>query len=194
MIGKKNIVFGFFFLVLTAALGPLMILKYIPAARTAAAVKQQKIQALQLAQENGFTVDLEKMKPEQIARADADALLALSAQLDAQAPVDSIKNGPHAHGNLEALLNIAVGIFIAFLAVPAGFKQTISWFFLLGALGHSGLLYLADALKLPWAENLLGSWFAYIGPILLLIGLFLAGIAAAIGFNGTVVKDRALRH
>ena len=56
MIGKKNIVFGFFFLVLTAALGPLMILKYIPAARTAAAVKQQKIQALQLAQENGFTV------------------------------------------------------------------------------------------------------------------------------------------
>ncbi len=194
MIGKKNIVFGFLFLALTAALGPLMILKYVPVARSAAAKRQEKIGALQLAQENGFTVDLEKMTPEQIARADADALLALSAQLDAQSPIDAIKGGPHAHGNLEALLNIVVGIFIAFLAVPAGFKQTISWFFILGALGHSGLLYLAVALKLPWAQNLLASWFAVIGPLLLLVGLLLAGIAAAIGFNGTLVKDKAVRH
>jgi len=194
MIGKKNIVFGFFFLVLTAALGPVMILKYVPDVNTTNAVKQEKIGALQVAQENGFEVNLEKMTPEQIAEADADALLALSAHLNAQAPIDAIKGGPHAHGNLEALLNIAVGILIAFLAVPVVFKQTISWIFILGALGHSGLLYLATALQLPWAQTLLTSWFGYIGPSLILIGLVLAGIAAAMGYNGTIIKDKIAKR
>ena len=190
MIGKKNIVFGFFYLVLTAALGPVMIVKYYGAIDAAEAAKQQRLGALQQAQTNNFEVDLEKMTAEQIARANTSAILALSSTLNSVKPVDAIKGGPHAHGNLEAVLNILVGILLAFLAVPVMFKQVISWIFIGGALLHSGLLYLAVGLELPFAAGLLGSWFGYIGPILILLGLLLAGIATLQGYKGTLVKDK----
>ncbi len=189
MIGKKNIVFGFFYLVLTASLGPFMILKYYDDVAANEAAKQQKVGALQQARDSGYEVDLEKMNAEQIAKADADALLALSARLNSRTPIEEIKGGPHSHGNLEAMLNILVGVVLCFLAVPVALKQAISWLFIVGALGHSGLLYLAVAVQLPWAGGLLGGWFAYIGPSLILLGLLLAGIAAAMGFNGSLVKD-----
>ncbi len=187
MIGKKNIVFGFIYLVFTAALGPVMILNYF--GDVAEAAKQQKLGALQVAEANGFEVDLEPMSAEQIAKANTAALLALSANLNSKAPVDAIKSGPHTHGNLEALLNIVVGLVLGFLAVPLLFKQVISWVFILGALGHSGLLYLAVALSLPWAQALLVSPVGYIGPSLILLGLLLTGIAAAIGYKGRLVTD-----
>jgi len=190
MIGKKNIVFGFFYLVLTASLGPFMILKYYDDVATSEAAKQQKIGALQQARDSGYEVDLEKMNAEQIAKANTDALLALSARLNSRVPIDEIKGGPHSHGNLEAVLNILAGIVLCFLAVPAVFKQAISWLFILGTLGHSGLLYLAVAVQLPWAGEWLGSWIGYIGPSLILVGLLLTGIAAAMGFNGSLMKDK----
>lgn len=190
MIGKKNIVFGFFYLVLTAALGPVMIVKYYGDIGNAENAKQQRLGALQQAQADNFEVDLEKMTPEQIAQANTGAILALSSALNSVKPVDAIKGGPHAHGNLEALLNIAVGLLLGFLAVPVLFKQVISWVFILGALLHSGLLYLAVGLELPFAANLLGSWFGYIGPVLILLGLLLAGIAALQGYTGALIKDR----
>jgi len=193
MIGKKNIVFGFLYLVLTAALGPVMILKHSPVVAGAEQIKQEKVGALQQAQASGFEVDLEKMTTEQIAKANTDALLSLSARLNAQAPIDAIKGGPHAHGNLEALLNIAVGLLLVFLAVPVLYKQIISWLFIAGALLHSGLLYLAVALESSWAQTLLGSWFGMIGPILILLGLLAAGAAAFQGFSATPVKDKPAR-
>lgn len=189
MIGKKNVIFGFFYLVLTAALGPYMILKHYDDVAASEAAKQQKVGALQQARDSGYEVDLEKMNAEQIAKADADALLALSARLNSRMPIDEIKGGPHSHGNLEAMLNIVVGVVLCFLAVPWALKQAISWSFIAGALGHSGLLYLAVAVQLPWAGDLLGGWFGYIGPSLILLGLLLAGIAAVMGFNGSLVKD-----
>ena len=191
MIGKKNIVFGFFYLVLTAALGPVMIVKFYGDMDAAESVKQQKLGTLQQAQANGFEVDLEKMSAEQIAKANTDALLALSAALNSEKPVDDIKGGPHTHGNLEAVLNIIVGILLSFIAVPVVFKQVISWVFIAGALLHSGLLYLAVALQLPMAVSLLGSWVGYIGPVLILAGLFLAGVAALMGYEGKFAKDKA---
>jgi hypothetical protein len=191
MIGKKNIVFGFFYLVLTAALGPVMIVKYYGAMDAAEGAKQQKLGALQQAQANNFEVDLEKMTPEQIAQANTGAILALSSVLNSVKPVDAIKGGPHAHGNLEAVLNILVGMLLGFLAVPVLYKQVISWVFLGGALLHSGLLYLAVGLELPLATNLLGGWFGYLGPVLILLGLFLAGVASLLGFKGTLVKDKS---
>lgn len=190
MIGKKNVIFGFFYFVLTASLGPYMILKYYDDVATSEAAKQQKVGALQQARDSGYEVDLEKMNAEQIAKADADALLALSARLNSRLPIEEIKGGPHSHGNLEAMLNILVGVVLCFLAVPAAFKQVISWSFIIGALGHSGLQYLAIAVQLPWAGELLGGWFGYIGPSLILLGLLLTGIAAAIGFNSSLVKDK----
>jgi hypothetical protein len=190
MIGKKNIVFGFFYLVLTAALGPVMIVKYYGDIGAAESTKQQKLGALQQAQANNFEVDLEKMTAEQIAQANTSAILALSSALNSVKPVDAIKGGPHAHGNLEAMLNILVGILLGFLAVPVMFKQVISWVFIGGAVLHSGLLYLAVGLELPFAAGLLGSWFSYIGPVLVLLGLFLAGVATLQGYKGAVVKDK----
>lgn len=194
MIGKKNVVFGFLYLVLTAALGPVMIVKYMPDESKAGAVKQEKIGALQQAAASGYEVNLEKMTPEQIAIASADAVLALSTSLNASAPLDAIKSGPHTHGNLEALLNIAVGLTLTFLAIAPAFKQIISWIFILGALGHSGLLYLSAPLNLPWAQAALGSWIGYIGPSLILLGLALMGLAAAIGFRGPGGISNATRY
>src|SRR4030067_3255516 len=119
------------------------------------------------------------MKPIEVDKAHADAILALSARLNAQAPIDVTKGGPPAPGNLEGLLNIVVGVVLMFLAVPAAFKQAISWIFIAGALLHSGLLYLTIALGLPWAGAILGSWFGPVGPILILLGLALPRVVAA---------------
>lgn len=193
MIGKNNIVFGFFFLVLTAALGPVMIVKHFPAVAGAEDIKQQKVGALQQAQAGGYEVDLEKMSAEQIAKANTEALLALSARLNAERVIDEIKGGPHAHGNLEALLNIAVGMVLMFLAVPVVFKQAISWIFIAGTVLHSGLLFLATGLQFAWAAKWLASPVAPLGPFLILLGLLLTGIAAARGWQATPVKDAAPR-
>ncbi len=80
-------------------------------------------------------------------------------------------------------------MLLLFTAVPRTFKQAISWCFIVGALGHSGLLYLAVGLELGWAGALLGTPVAYIGPVLILLGLLLAGIAAAMGWRGQPVRD-----
>lgn len=186
MIGKKNVVFGLLFLVLTAGLGPYMIIQLFPAVGEAQAAKQSALSALQLMSSNNFEQDLESLTADQIARANTAGLLAINQQLNAAAPIDAIKGGPHAHGNLESLLNIAVGVVLCFVAVPVMFKQLISWLFILGALLHSGLLYLTGVFGLTWAGQVLGLG---IGPALILLGLLLAGIAAAIGFRGTPVSD-----
>ncbi|MBU1192512.1 MAG: hypothetical protein KKA36_05410 [Gammaproteobacteria bacterium] len=186
MIGKKNIVFGLLFLVLTAGLGPYMVTQLYPAVGEAQTAKQTAMSNIQLMASNNFEQDLEPMSAEQIARANTAGLLTLNQQLNARAPVDAIKGGPHAHGNLEALLNIAIGVVLCFVAVSVAFKQLISWLFILGTLLHSGLLYLVTVFSLPWAGQLLDLG---IGPIMILLGLLLAGIAVAIGFRGALVTD-----
>lgn len=189
MIGKKNLVFGFLYLVLTAALGPMMILQYFPAQAEAETTKQAVLGKLQEAAGNDFlNENLESMTAEQIARNNSRALLALSGRLNADAPINGARNA-HAHGNLEALLNIVVGFLLCFLAVSTTFKQIISWMFIAGAVLHSGLLYLAVGLELQWALGLMATPFAMIGPVLVLSGLALAGIAALLGFRGEIVRD-----
>jgi hypothetical protein len=188
MIGKKNIVFGFLFLVLTAALGPYMIKTQIPQESEAQAHKQTTVARLQLLASSDFEdpQTLDKLTSEQIARENTAAILAINQQLNAGAPVDAIKGGPHAHGNLEALLNIVAGLVLCFIAIKPAFKQIISWVFIAGALLHSGILYLVVVFQQEWAAKVLGTG---IGPVLVLLGLLLIGIAAAIGFRGEVVKD-----
>jgi hypothetical protein len=191
MIGKKNIVFGFLYLVLTAALGPVMVVNYVADEGAAQTAKQESVGAVQEAKNSGYlnSQTLESMTAEDIAKQNSEAILALSRVHNAAAPIDSIKGGPHAHGNLEAMLNILAGFLLCFLALPKLFKQALSWIFILGALFHSGLLYLAVGLQLPWAAGLLGSPVALIGPVLVLLGLFLAGVGAAVGFRGRLVTD-----
>ncbi|MGD8619791.1 MAG: hypothetical protein PVH54_11475 [Gammaproteobacteria bacterium] len=186
MIGKKNVVFGFLYLVLTAALGPYMVKAVFPEVEKAGTARQEQMSALQLLTTSGFEQDLEPMTADQIARTNSGALLALNAALNAEEPLDAIKGGPHAHGNLEALLNIAAGIVLGLLAVGPLFKQLISWLFLLGALLHSGSLYMVIVFHAAWAQPILASG---IGPILLLVALLLMGIAAAIGYRGRFAED-----
>ncbi len=172
MAGKKNIVFGFLYLVLTAALGPYMVLNYIDQRQQATTEKNTAI--TQLNEVKGGTPDA------LLADAQTDAILALSNQLKAQQPINDIKGGPHAHGNLEALLNIAVGLLLGMLVISTLFKEIISWLFILGTLLHSGMLYLAVIFDQGWAWTVLQT---SIGPVMILAGLLLAGIAAMIGIK-----------
>jgi uncharacterized membrane protein YgdD (TMEM256/DUF423 family) len=172
MPGKKNIVFGFLFLVLTAALGPYMVLNYIGPLQQA--ITEKNTAVTQLEEVQGGTPDA------LMAQAQTDAILALDKQLKAQQPINDIKGGPHAHGNLEALLNIAVGLLLGMLVISTLFKEIISWLFILGTLLHSGMLYLAVVLNQDWAWTVLKT---SIGPVMLLAGLLLAGVAAMIGLK-----------
>lgn len=185
MIGKKNIVFGFIYLVFTAALGVVMVDKY-EAYGAAVQEKQSSVGRLQQLQTNNFEEMLEPLSGEQIAKANTSGILSLNKLLNLESEIDAIKGGPHAHGNLESLLNIAVGLVLSFLAVNVIFKQIISWIFIAGALLHSGMLYLGTVFGLGWANTILETG---VGPFLILIGLALAGIAAAMGFRGEPVKD-----
>ncbi|NOZ10925.1 MAG: hypothetical protein GXP09_07810 [Gammaproteobacteria bacterium] len=189
MVGKKNIVFGFIYLVFTAALGPVMILNYVGDVNSSRSAKQIQIGDLQNAVDAGFELDLDPMSADTIAKQNSLALLSLSAYLNSQEPINAIKGGPHSHGNLEAMLNIVVGLMLCLVAVTPLLKQIISWLFIIGTLGHSGLLYLAVGLEQAWAGSLLIGPVGYVGPSLILIGLLLAGVAAAIGFRGTPVED-----
>ena len=159
MIGKKNVVFGFIFLVFSDGLGPLMIIDYSPDEEIARADKQTHVGRLQQLQLDDFEEELEPLTPEQIAKANTDGILALNKLVNARQPIDMIKT-PHAHGNLEALLNIAVGIALCFIAISAVFKQVISWVFILGTLLHSGVMYLAVVFQMEWAFTILSSVLA----------------------------------
>jgi hypothetical protein len=178
---KLNIVFGFLFLVTTAALGPVMV-ENLPAIGEAGAKKQAAMGPLQLAADSEFENQetLEPMTASQIAEMNAKALLALNTQLNAQLPNTAIKGGPHAHGNLEALLNIAVGLVLLVLTIGSGFKWLISLTFVIGTLLHSGVLYMAIVFEQAWAGTLLGTG---IGPIMILAGLLMAGVAACFGLK-----------
>jgi len=179
MIGKKNIVFGFLYLVLTAALGPLMVNMYEDFG-VAMVEKQQSVGRLQALQENDFEEDLEPLSSEQIAQANTAGILGLNKLLNTELPIDSIKGGAHAHGNLEALLNIVVGLVISMLTVAVWLKQLVSWLFIVGTIMHSGMLYLSTVFEFAWAETLLQT---AIGPVCVLLGLLTAGVACFIGFN-----------
>jgi len=183
MIGKKNVVFGFLYLVITASLGPYMIVNLFPDLGAALSEKQNHVGRLQALQSNDFEEDLEPLSADQIARANTSGILAMNKVFNSRQPINDIKGGPHAHGNLEALLNIAAGIALCFIAVAPLFKQIISWLFIAGALLHSGMLFLLN-FGMGWAGMLLP-----IGPWLVLLGLLLIGIAAAIGFKGQAVID-----
>ncbi len=185
MIGKKNLVFGFLYLVLTAVLGMLMVNMYEDFGK-AALEKQASVGRLQQLKENGFEEELEPLNARQIAMANTDGILSLNKLGNTEMSIDSIKGGPHAHGNLEALLNIAVGLALCFIATASWLKQLVSWLFILGTLLHSGMLYLGRVFHIGWAESLLGTG---IGPIMILAGLLIIGITALIGFRGEIVKD-----
>ena len=184
MVGKKNVVFGFLYLVITASLGPFMVTQMVPDIDIAIDQKQGVIGGIQQLEADEFEKDLDPLSAEDIAKTNTSGLLSLNKVYNAEAPKNMMKAGPHAHGNLEALLNIVAGIALCFIAVPLIFKQVISWCFILGTILHSGVLFLLVVLEQYWVLTI-----APAGPVLLLLGLLLAGIAAAKGFKGELVHD-----
>lgn len=185
MIGKNNLVFGFIFLFFTAALGPLMVNMYQDYGK-ATLEKQSAVGRLQQLKTNNFEEELEPLTPKQIAMANTDGILALNKLGNTEVGIDMIKGGPHTHGNLESLLNIAVGIALCFIVAARWQKLLVSWMFIIGTLMHSGMLYLERVFDQAWAGKLLGTG---IGPVLILLGLLAMGVLAARGFKGEPVKD-----
>lgn len=172
----------------TAALGPLMVLMYEDWG-VANGEKQLVVGKLQQLKAGDFAEDpetLEDLTAKQLAIANAGAILAMNKLSANEFEIDFIKSGPHAHGNLEALLNIAVGIALCFIAAPLLLKQAVSLIFILGALLHSGLLYLERVFMLPWANTLLSTG---VGPVLILLGLVLMGAMSIKGFKGELAND-----
>ena len=182
MIGKKNIIFGFLYLVATAALGPYMLISTAHDVETAYQEKQGPVGRLQSLKTNSFEEELEPLKADAIARANTDGILAINNILNLQNPQGFMRS-VHAHGNLEAVLNILAGLALCFIGVARVFKQLISWLFIAGAVLHSGMLYLG-AFGQGWAFQILT-----VGPWLVLASLLLIGIAAIMDFRSEVVKD-----
>ena len=181
MEGKKNIVFGFLFLLITASLGPYMVLTLLPDAEKAALEKQTVLSNLQLVVSSEFEdpETLETMTAEEIAKVNSEAILALNTNLNARITIDIIKGGPHAHGNLEAVLNIIVGIILGLLTISSLFKQILSWIFIIGTVMHAGMAFLG-VFGFAWAGMLLGTG---IGPVLILLGLLLMGLATFVSYK-----------
>jgi hypothetical protein len=189
MTGKKNIVFGFIFLAVSAALGPYMVVKLLPTAGEGEGARVEATGKLAGVVQSNYDdpETLEAITPDKLAKLNSEAILGINKQINAEAPVDSVKGGPHAHGNLEALLNIVVGLVLCFVTCKkAWMKEVISWLFIGGTLLHSGMLYLVVVFNQAWAGQVLGTG---VGPIMILLGLVLAGVAAAVGFKDEIVRD-----
>jgi hypothetical protein len=185
MIGKKNIVFGFIFLTFTAALGGLMVNMYKDYG-VAAQEKQASVGRLSQLKTDGFEENLEPLTAKQIAMANTSGILSINKMNNIQSSINAIKGGPHTHGNLESLLNIVAGFILCFVSIAAWQKQMISWGFILGAVFHSGMMYLERVFDIAWAGRVVASG---VGPVLILVSLFAMGIAVAVGFKSEMVKD-----
>jgi len=166
MNGKINIVFGFIYFAMTAVLGPTMLVPHMGSS----------MQAMKSA---GQTVDKVKediQKGNQI----PDNATALSGIMDYLKSEKAPGKAAHTHGNMEAILNIVAGVVLLSLAIPTNFKALLSMLFLIGAVFHSGMLYLGGVFGMTWAYN-----FAVIGVIAIIAGLSLMGIACFIGIKQT---------
>ncbi len=185
MIGQKNIAFGFIYLVFTASLGIVMVDKYEGFGKVAQE-KQVSVGRLQALKGSDFEEELEPLSAMQIAKANTAGILGINKLNNTEAEIDAIKGGPHAHGNLESVLNIIVGLTLCFIAAAAWLKQLISWLFIIGTLMHSGMLYLGTVFGFSWAFTLLDTG---IGPFAILAGLLLMGVVSIKNFSSKMVID-----
>jgi len=192
MIGKKNIVFGFIYLALTAAVGGVMILEHFDDRSKAESIKREKLGVLQQIVADDYEVNLDQITPLKLAQTNSQAILAMSNRINAQKPISTLRSGAHTHGTADALLNIAAGFLLMFLAAPVWLKQTISWMFISGAILHSGMLFMVSVLGVGWARLLLNGPPGAIGRGLTLIALVLAGIAAVKWFSTSPVTDEVI--
>jgi len=167
MSGKINMVFGFFYLTLTAVLGPAYLVPQLYANRAVLEEAGKAVAELKSGVEAG------PVAGEVSAGKDSAALVKVYEALKRQHV-----NGKsaHSHGNLEALLNIVAGFVLLTLSIPGSFRALLTILFLGGAVFHSGMLYLGMIFGVGWAFKLL-----ILGEVSLLSGLALMGVAVIIG-------------
>jgi uncharacterized membrane protein YgdD (TMEM256/DUF423 family) len=171
MSGKVNIVFGFIYLSTTAVLGPVLL---VPGKGEIGQIFNSTVQAVENIHEEVETSSSAEAQEKSTAR----AVVSIMDYLKAEKSLGFISSAAHAHGNLEALLNIAVGIVLLLLVIPANYKTLLSLLFILGAVLHSGMLYLAAVFGQAWAANL-----TLIGAIAIVAGLVLMGVASIVGIK-----------
>lgn len=165
MNGKINIVFGFIYFACTALLGPTVL---VP----------QFYKNMKSFNDTGAVVE----KVREGAQGDfkgadiAPAVVSIFDYMKTSAVPPA--KAAHVHGNLESLLNIVAGFILLTLAIPANFKTLLSIVFLIGAVFHSGMLYLGGVFHMYWAYNL-----APIGAIAIIVGLLGMGVASFIGLK-----------
>lgn len=87
-----------------------------------------------------------------------------------QSPQHALLKAAHAHGNLESALNILLGYLLCRLALDEWIAKSVSWLLIIGALFHSGMLYLAG-LGVSFAGSL-----TIIGALSLVASMFLMGL------------------
>jgi hypothetical protein len=153
---------------------------------TVAGEKQASVGRLAQLKTDNFEEELEPLTALQIAKANTNGILSMSKLSNVEFGIDYIKGGPHAHGNLESLVNIVAGFILCFVSIAAWQKQLLSWGLIIGTVLHSGMMVLGRVFNLAWAEQVLATG---IGPVLILASLFFMGIAVAIGFKTEMVKD-----
>lgn len=167
MSGKINMVFGFFYLTITAVLGPAYLVPQLYAGRAVMEDAGKAVSEVKSAMGSGAH------DAASLAEKDSTALVKLFNAVQKQ---NINGKAAHSHGNLEALLNIVAGFVLLTLAIPGSFKALITVLFLAGAVFHSGMLYLGMVFGVGWAFKLL-----IVGEVSLLAGLFLTGVAVIIG-------------
>lgn len=167
MSGKINMVFGFFYLALTAVLGPAYL---VPQLYENRAVMEEAGKAVA---DVKSSLDAGPAAAVNLAEKDSAALVKVFEALKRQ---HINGKSAHSHGNLEALLNIVAGFVILTLAIPGAFRALLTILFLIGAVFHSGMLYLGMVFGIGSAFKLL-----LLGEVSLLAGLVLMGVAVIIG-------------
>ena len=173
MNGKINIVFGFIYFAATAVLGPVLLVPGKGQIGAALVDTTKKVEIVREGMETGFA------GIEDPSMTIAPAVVGIMEHIQSEKKLGFVGSAAHAHGNLEALLNIAAGVVLLMLAIPAAYKKLLSLLFIIGACFHSGMLYLAAVFGLGWATNL-----TLIGAIALVSGLLLMGAASAVGIRG----------
>lgn len=169
MNGKINIIFGFFYLAVTAVIGPVLLVPHLGSNIKNLNETSRIVAKVQEGVQNDFKgID----NPDKLI---APAVVSIFDYLKTQKPSGK---GAHSHGNLEALLNIIAGFILLTLAIPSNFKALLSILFLIGTIFHSGMLYLGGVFGMRWAYN-----FTLIGEIAIIAGLVLAGVACIIGIK-----------
>ncbi|MFQ5534972.1 MAG: hypothetical protein ACE5EM_09155 [Sphingomonadales bacterium] len=168
---KRNIISGLLLFSLSVLIGPYLVmfggeqrsearqeLRTVIGQVSEAVTAHEKASAAADADNAGATSDL--------AAASGKFPLAWAAHAGANARWDGFKVA-HAHGNLEGVINIVIGLFLGLIAVGEGYRLAASWLLIAGSWLHGGALVLGNS----------GLFFMFkvlpLGAPLLVLGLFM---------------------